>query len=542
MDRFSNLVIYTTLRALAVAGRSIWDRYYNGDRLIFGPQDFLAPEESALFRDLWRLANRDVQNLTGHLFLAAKGPLNEVPMLESLIINDAVVELTPSQRRVVERDLGRREQVGTYQAEISRSKPLAILLLVDQSLSMGDPMQPGGTSKADFAADVVNRLLTTAVIRCSKNAGVYDLFHAGVIVYSDKADFGLMGPLKGRSLIPMGELMNLPLRVETRERMQDDGAGGIVRRVFKQPVWLDASAKNGSAACAALRLAQESLARFIAEHPDSFPPIVLWIADGMATDGNLAEQADMLCQLRTKDGPVLLFPMFLSCDVGASVRYPAKDSGLPPDALPFFHMSSRLPASMSERAYKMGHSVVDETRGFAWNTDLIDVLDMLTLGTRTQPRSMEEQNKSPAARPPDAVRPVKSERHLVFISSKSEDYGHARAYYEFLTERGLRAFLSCESLPALGTSDYREAIDQALDEAKHMIVVTSSATNVRSSWVKAEWGLFINEKRSDRKSGNLVTVIVGTMGIAELPASLRYYEVIAAGPEAFERLFQYVAR
>ena len=102
--------------------------------------------------------------------------------------------------------------------------------------------------------------------------------------------------------------------------------------------------------------------------------------------------------------------------------------------------------------------------------------------------------------------------------------------------------MSCESLTKLGISDFREAIDEAIDEAKHMIVVTSNANNVRASWVKAEWGLFLNEKRSNRKTGNLVTVIVGTMGIAELPASLRYFEVITADPEAFEKLYHYVSR
>src|SRR5260370_359946 len=39
-----------------------------------------------------------------------------------------------------------------------------------------------------------------------------------------------------------------------------------------------------------------------------------------------------------------------------------------------------------------------------------------------------------------------------------------RACYEFLIARGLRVFLSCESLKQLGKSDYRAAIDQALDE------------------------------------------------------------------------------
>ena len=48
----------------------------------------------------------------------------------------------------------------------------------------------------------------------------------------------------------------------------------------------------------------------------------------------------------------------------------------------------------------------------------------------------------------------------------------------------------------MGSSDYRKEIDRALDASKHMIVVTSKKEHVESSWVEAEWGLFINEKRS----------------------------------------------
>ena len=84
------------------------------------------------------------------------------------------------------------------------------------------------------------------------------------------------------------------------------------------------------------------------------------------------------------------------------------------------------------------------------------------------------------------------------------------------------------------------AIDEALDAAKHMVLVTSRPENVRSPWVEAEWGLFINEKRSGIKTGNLLTVIIGDMQPRDLPASLRYYEVIQMKPGALEKILQYV--
>jgi ferritin len=67
------------------------------------------------------------------------------------------------------------------------------------------------------------------------------------------------------------------------------------------------------------------------------------------------------------------------------------------------------------------------------------------------------------------------ERTRVFISAKSADFEHARRVFHFLKSRGIAVFMSAESLPDLGNTDYRKEIDRALDQTEHMVVVTSSA-------------------------------------------------------------------
>jgi len=129
---------------------------------------------------------------------------------------------------------------------------------------------------------------------------------------------------------------------------------------------------------------------------------------------------------------------------------------------------------------------------------------------------------------------------LIFISSKSEDFEHTQPLYTFLKDRGYNVFFSQLSLPDMGSCDYRKEIDDALDASKHMIVVTSKKEYVEASWVEAEWGLFINEKRSGRKLGNIITLIIGTMRIEDLPSSLRYYEVIPFDPKTFEKILMYL--
>ncbi len=130
----------------------------------------------------------------------------------------------------------------------------------------------------------------------------------------------------------------------------------------------------------------------------------------------------------------------------------------------------------------------------------------------------------------------------VFLSRKSADAHLSKELYHFLQDKGLTVFESDETLPRLGSSDYRKAIDQALDECRHMIVVGSSVEYIASSWVEAEWGFYIGEKRAGRKQGNILTVITPNLKIEDLPASLRYYEVIYFKPENFDRIAAYVGK
>ncbi|MBI3269456.1 MAG: protein kinase [Planctomycetes bacterium] len=132
-------------------------------------------------------------------------------------------------------------------------------------------------------------------------------------------------------------------------------------------------------------------------------------------------------------------------------------------------------------------------------------------------------------------------RSLVFLSAKSEDFEHAQRIHDFLQTKGVRTFFCRESLPHAGSTDFRREIDRALDEAKHLIVVGSAREHLLSPWVEAEWGFFINEKRSGRKAGNVITVMVGSLAVPELPPSLRYYEATALSKEGLEKVHRYVS-
>ncbi|MCC6418404.1 MAG: hypothetical protein IT429_09205 [Gemmataceae bacterium] len=102
IDRFSHLVIYAALRAVAGSGPGLWERYDNGENLLFREQDFRVPGSSALLRELWEDGGAQVRRLVGHLVLAAGGPLHEVPLLEDILAGDEPLSLSTDQETAVD--------------------------------------------------------------------------------------------------------------------------------------------------------------------------------------------------------------------------------------------------------------------------------------------------------------------------------------------------------------------------------------------------------------------------------------------------------
>jgi len=126
----------------------------------------------------------------------------------------------------------------------------------------------------------------------------------------------------------------------------------------------------------------------------------------------------------------------------------------------------------------------------------------------------------------------------VFISHKSEDQQLAVDLSEFLRSQGLRVFNSSQTLAEIANSNYRQAIDQAIDHSAHMIVVASSLVNIESDWVAFEWGAFANDIRSG-KEANLLTICNFDIQRSELPIGLRVHELFHYTPGDFERLMPY---
>ncbi len=277
-----------------------------------------------------------------------------------------------------------------YSADISRNNPGCFLFLIDQSGSMAGALggQPG-QRKMDGAADAVNRILDAISQRCSQGMDVRDYFHIGLITYG--TDGGgrseLRSVLPGTSLeqpfLKVSEVVDVA-EVEERQVKEPDGAGGVVEVDRKFPVWLRAEAGYGTPMCEALTAASKAIEDWTAQNPDSYPPMVISVTDGDATDGNPEPVAQGIKALKTNDGNTLVYNAHLSEMSAVPVQYPADEDDLPPDeyAVRMFRMSSEFPEPVRALAAELGLPVTEGSRGYVFNADMVALVQFLDIGTR----------------------------------------------------------------------------------------------------------------------------------------------------------------
>ena len=272
-----------------------------------------------------------------------------------------------------------------YSAEISRTNPTCFLFLLDQSGSMNDPFGSGESTKrkADGVADAINKLLQNLVIKCARDTGIYDYFHIGIVGYGVSVGSAWAGALAGQELVPISDVGNNPARVEERGKKVDDGAGGLIEQKVKFPVWFDPVASGGTPMCQALNYSKSILAKWNSQHPNSYPPLVINITDGEATDGDPLSAADGLRGLESSDGPALLFNLHLSSTNASPITFPDNEAGLPDQyAQALFRMSSVMPPQMRSQAAADGFAVGETSKGYVFNADLVSLVQFLDIGTR----------------------------------------------------------------------------------------------------------------------------------------------------------------
>jgi len=272
-----------------------------------------------------------------------------------------------------------------YSTDISRENPTCFLFLIDQSGSMNDGWSGNpDKKKSEEVARTINRCIQNLVLKCSKDKGIRDYFHIGVMGYNNEH---IGSALKNfdpeRDLIPISELAIKPLKIDSESRKIMSQDGNMVEEQVKLPIWVVPIARGGTPMCAALQLAESIVAGWVTNHQKSFPPIVFNITDGESTDGSPILPAQRVKKIGTDDGATLLFNIHISSTVSDPIIYPRDPDALPDDyARQLYAMSSHFPPTMLEYAKSLGHPITDKTRGYIFNADISSFSEFLDIGTR----------------------------------------------------------------------------------------------------------------------------------------------------------------
>ena len=264
----------------------------------------------------------------------------------------------------------------SYQQRVDRDHPAAFVFLIDQSYSMTEPAAGAAhQSKAEALAEAVNDLIYELVVRSIKDPsqGPRHYYDLAVIGYGGSVGPAWGGAIAGQELISIEEIARNPVRVEDR----DDGT--------RFPVWFDAVADGPTPMSAAMDAAGRIVAGWVQSHGDSFPPVIVNISDGAATDGDPRDWASRLGSLSTSDGNALLFNVNIATNAGTPLWFPDESAAMPSTyAQTMFDMSSVLPGFMQEMAAVEGHNISAGSRGFVFNADITSIVNFLQIGTSTQ--------------------------------------------------------------------------------------------------------------------------------------------------------------
>ena len=278
-----------------------------------------------------------------------------------------------------------------YSQEITRRHRTAFVIAIDQSGSMQERVRFGRheMSKAAAVAHITNSLLRELVDLSGRTDGERDYYDVAVVGYSGD---GARMLLDEEGFVAIDRLSRRQPACETlySEETLPDGSAMLAGHSVQQ--WLLPEAAGKTPMYEALLRVRDLLAAWCAreENRDSFPPVVINITDGEAsdcTDDELRRVCSQIRRLGTDDGAVLLFNIHISTDsTSPAMVFPMPDeiARANPYARLIAECSSIMPAPFDEavREFK-GAGAVPPFYGMGYNASITELLSIINIGSRS---------------------------------------------------------------------------------------------------------------------------------------------------------------
>lgn len=276
-----------------------------------------------------------------------------------------------------------------YEQQWSSTQPGCLLVLIDQSESMDDPFggasSVSGTSKSQQVAAVLNGVLDD-YLRLNADGNTFkERAQFAVLGYSGSGVRSALPPaLAEQDFVSLAQLHAAPLRVEMRKQTKRDPDGELIEVRSSARIWIDPVNTGPTPMCKALRRATELTAAWAAANPASYPPVVINITDGLATDGDVDAAARPLRDVQTRDGKLLLFNCHITRKKDPAVEFARSEAQVPAaeEARTLFWLSSLIPPTARQAFQRAtNRQLEDGTRGYIFNGDILSVRKMLRFGT-----------------------------------------------------------------------------------------------------------------------------------------------------------------
>lgn len=278
-----------------------------------------------------------------------------------------------------------------YDRSWSATQPGCLIILIDQSRSMslpfGQNQMGAGRKKADAVATVVNNLLHEFVKSNTTGTEIRPRAEIAILGYGSKGDIvqnAFSQPLSSKPFVTLPDLMLNPLMIEQRSRKEIDEEGHVIEVPVDFPVWVKPRAGGRTPMCKALRRATALAGQWAREHSESYPPVIVNVTDGGASDGDPTVPVRKLRLVHTEDGHALLFNCHISEKPGETVQFPDNVNRLPKDDIVqlLFLLSSEIPESARKNILETtGQALEIGARGFIFNGDAASVRLMFNFAT-----------------------------------------------------------------------------------------------------------------------------------------------------------------
>lgn len=242
-------------------------------------------------------------------------------------------------------------------------------------------------TKAEAEALIINMMIEELINRCRREYGIRDYFDLAILSYSGD---GVKPLLSGSdSFISVERLAGTAVPVRRRHIQRTLPGGDRTLAVTDHRWWIEGRASGNTPMNSALQAAERLVSEWCGKsgNRESFPPIVINITDGEATDaeeGQLIRTAAEIKSISTDDGRALLFNIHLAgTDGGAAVSFPGQRDALPltPYARLLWEMSSPLPECYDSLILPSRPQAFPPFRAMAYNCPMEELYGMLSIGT-----------------------------------------------------------------------------------------------------------------------------------------------------------------